>query len=333
LCVPFGWQAGSLPHRFDPSLTIGVNLFLAQLDSPLLLADADGAFAALPQWALVVVGIVGVVLWLFGHATLKFGFGVIGLIAGGLAGYIVPGILGAGVHPGIPAAVGAVIGLLAGLIGFKLSVGLIQGTVAGVIGGLLVFIAVAPNEARELREESLQGPAKGLELEVSAAATPPEAAEPPEVGDEPTPEAVDEAKKWLESHAKDGEMGKAVDMARASAEDLRDKTKLLAERVRPVWNDLSRENRTAVTLGAVGAGTVGFGLGMFFPKRSSALVTGVAGAMLWVPALLELMSRGGVRAPVIDADSTAHRIVLIGVAAVIGTCIQWAMTRRPADKA
>ncbi len=302
-----------------------------------LLADA-GTLSALPQWALVVAGVVGVILWLFGHATLKFGFGVIGMLAGALAGYIVPGILGAGVAPWIPAAMGAVVGLLAGVIGFKLSVGLIQGTVAALIGALVVFVTVAPDRARELRDDSMQGPARGLELEVSAAQSPVIDADSPadSPAAEPSDEAVDEAKKWLDSHAAEGDSAavrRAVELARDSADDLRETTRDLAERVRPVWNDLSREHRTAVTLGAVGLGTVGLGLGLFFPKRSSALVTAVAGAMLWVPALLELLTRGGVTPPLLDTTSTLHRAGAIVLVAVIGTCIQWAMTRRPADKA
>lgn len=302
----------------------------------LVLAEA-GTLSTLPQWALVVAGVVGVVLWLFGHATLKFGFGVIGMLAGGLAGYIVPGILGAGIPAWIPALMGAAVGLVAGVISFKLSVGLIQGTVAALIGALVVFVTVAPDRARELRDESMQGPAKGLELEVSAAAAPPaESGEESQLGGEPSDAAVDEAKKWLDAQSTvnhDETVKRAVEIARDSADNLGEATREIAERVRPVWNDLSREHRTAVTLGAVGMGTVGLGLGLFFPKRSAALVTGVAGAMLWVPALLELLSRGGVRPPLLDPASTLHRAGLIAAVAVIGTCIQWAMTRRPADKA
>jgi len=246
----------------------------------------------------------------------------------------VPGILGAGVPAWIPAALGAAVGLLAGVIGFKLSVGLIQGTVAALIGALVVFVTVAPDRARELRDDSQQGPARGLELEVSAAAAPTE--QDGSAGGEPSDAAVDKARKWLESHNAEGDSAsvqRAVEMARESADDLRETTREIAERVRPVWNDLSREHRTAVTLGAVGLGTIGLGLGLFFPKRSAALVTGVAGAMLWVPALLELLARGGVTPPLLDTSSTFHRAAAIGLVAVIGTCIQWAMTRRPADKA
>jgi len=117
------------------------------------------------------------------------------------------------------------------------------------------------------------------------------------------------------------------------AEDLREETRRLADRVRPVWNDLSREHRTAVALAGVGMGTLGLGLGLFFPKRSSAMVTAVAGAMLWVPALLELMDRGGIGTGLLDQMTTLRRITVIALVAVIGTCIQWAMTRRSADKA
>lgn len=300
----------------------------------MLLSDS-GTLAVLPQWLIVVAGIVGVVLWLFGHATLKFGFGVIGLLAGGLGGYLVPGILGAGVHPIIPAAIGAVIGLVAGFTSFRLSVSLVQGSVGAVIGALVMFVAVAPDKARELRDETLQGPARGLELEVSAVAGPGQPEMP--VQTEPSDASVDEVTKSLDKLSRgvrEGtDLGPAVDMARARAGDLREETRRLADRVRPVWNDLSREHRTAVALAGVGVGTLGLGVGLFFPKRSSAMVTAVAGAMLWVPALLELMDRGGVGAGLLDQATTLRRIAVIALVAVIGTCIQWAMTRRSADKA
>ena len=301
---------------------------------PLLLGET-GTLTALPQWLIAVAGIVGVVLWLFGHTTLKIGFGAIGLLAGGLGGYIIPGVLGAGIHPIIPAAIGAVIGLVAGFTSFRLSVSLVQGSVGAVIGALMMFIAVAPDKARELRDETLQGPARGLELEVSAAAGPAEAGA---VGQsEPSDASVDEVTKSLDTLSKgvrEGtDLGPAVDLARARAEDLREETRRLADRVRPVWNDLSREHRTAVALAGVGMGTLGLGLGLFFPKRSGAMVTAIAGAMLWVPALLELMDRGGIATGVLEQATTLRRIAAIALIAVIGTCIQWAMTRRSADKA
>ncbi|MFM9957798.1 MAG: hypothetical protein ACKVZJ_06960 [Phycisphaerales bacterium] len=300
------------------------------------LASAD-AWAALPQWVLVGAGIVGVVLWLFGHATLKFGFGVIGLLAGALAGYVMPGLLGAGVHPGIPAALGAIVGLMAGLISFRFSVALIQGVVLGVIAALLVFIVVAPMQARELKDQvgtaapaasSDGAPARGLELEVRAVAEDSQIDAEPGTG-EPTTGTLDEVRESLTQQGADP----AVDFALRSAEDLRDSTQRLADTVRPMWNDLPREHRTGIALAAIGAATVGLGLGLFFPKRSSAGVTALAGSMLWVPALMELMARGAVRPPGIDVHDTWTRMACVGVIAVIGTCIQWAMTRRGADKA
>ncbi len=308
-----------------------------------LLAASDvgsQAWVSLPQWALVGAGVVGVVLWLFGHATLKFGFGVIGLLAGGLAGYLVPGLLGAGVHPWVPAGLGALVGFMAGLISFRLSVGMIQGVVLGVIAALLVFIVVAPGAARNLKNDVGGGaasggtgvadgtPARGLELEVRAIT---EGGQ--EADDGGVLEASNETLKSVRESLRGGGADPAVDFAVRSAEDLRDSTKRLAERMRPVWNDLPREHRTGIALAAVGAGTVGVGLGLFFPKRSSAGVTALAGAMLWVPALMEMMARGGMRPAGWDLGATWTRVVCVGVMAVIGTCIQWAMTRRGADKA
>lgn len=278
-----------------------------------------------PQWALAAMGVFGVVLWLFGHAALKAGFGVIGALVGGLAGYVVPAAMGVGIHPGIGAIIGAGVGLIAALAGFRLSMGVTQGAVFAAAAGIAVFLGVSRTSVHALGEQPPAN-ANGLELEVAVVDADPESPS------EPSDSTVAEVKEWLKSHAGTGDNG-GLDQVREKAAELVATTREIAERVRPAWEELPRADKTAVGLAALGAGVVGLGCGLCFPRRSAGLVTALGGALLWLPAMGEMLRRSSMAPRALEGIGPAGLVVAIVVATVIGTMIQWAMTKRPADKA
>lgn len=315
--------------------TIGVNAptldNLLGPGAPSTLASAMdmGLLDQTPQWALAAMGVLGVVMWLFGHASLKAGFGLIGALVGGLAGYVVPEAMGVSIHPGIGAMLGAGVGLVAALAGFRLSIGITQGAVFAAAAAVAVFLGVSNSSLRTPSVEASTAP-KDLELQVSVV-------DP----DEPTPaepsdSTVAEVREWLKSHAGAADHGldhPGMDKVREKAAELVASSKELADRVRPAWEELPRADRTAVSLAALGAGIVGLGCGLFFPKRSAGLVTALGGAMLWLPAMGEMLRRSSVAPRLLDDVGPRGLVVAIIAATVIGTMIQWAMTKRPADKA
>lgn len=294
----------------------------------LTLAQSDW-LAAAPQWVLVATGIGGVVLWLFGHTSMKAGFGVLGIVIGGLIGFVAPAAFGASVHPGITAGIGAIAGLVIGVATFRVSIGLTLGLAMGVAAGLAAFASVAPEHAQRLRAA---GPGVD-ELELSARV---DGSGEPSGG--PSDDAVKRVREWLESQGEggadtEGTVAAGATMMGQGADRLRETGERIADRVRPVWNELPRENRTAIALACAGAGTVGMGLGLFFPKRSAAMVTAFAGALLWVPAVIELAGRSRLGGSWVNEASLGRQLMLVCGVAVIGTLIQWGVSMRRADKA
>lgn len=287
----------------------------------LTLGDSESLLSDVPRWALIAAVVTGLVLWLLGHKSLKAGFGLLGILAGGLAGYVVPSALGIGVHPGWTAGLGAVIGLVIGVATFRVSISVTMSAVLAVVGCLTVFAVVAPQQARELHDNPLGDSGPGLSVSAGA---------PGESGvHEPTEDAVSKVKDWLGAQTQ----GPGGDLLREKAEALRDTSERLVRRVRPVWNDLPRADRTAIALGTVGGAALGLGFGVFFPKKSAAVVTACAGAMLWLPATVELAERSNLRVPFLMSAGLGTWLGVVAAATIIGTAIQWRMGRKRADKA
>lgn len=300
------------------------------------LAQDGAALAPLPAWALIAALGSGMVLWLLGHKALKLCFGLLGVITGGFAGLALPAALGATLAPALTGTVGAAVGLMIALATFRVSIGITLALVLGIAGTLAVFSFVAPREARELRDQPLSSGARsgeGPELTVTL--------DPDTPPGEPSDQAVADVKRWLIDHAaRDGSppdapgaVADSVRTLREGAELVRDRSHRFADRVRPVWNDLPREDRTAIALGAVGGAAVGLGFGLLFPRRSASVVTSCAGTLLWLPAAVELSRRSGVRLPVLTDGGSLAWLLALGMACVIGTWIQWRLSRPKVDKA
>ncbi|MEM8758386.1 MAG: hypothetical protein AAGF47_11470 [Planctomycetota bacterium] len=224
-----------------------------------------------PLWAqsgLIIAIIVGVMLWASGRRVLKPAFAVIGALLGGILGHAAVPSLGFEEPFGlrgdlVGAAGGGAIGALAAVLIFRLAIGVLT---SGVMAGLGVLAAAVIIQMNPAPPASLQTADADPPGEVAA-----EPLMPPPDGTGATPGITGL-----------GEFG--FDEARDAAADpgsfARD---LFIGLKADVWDPLSVRDRTLLAGAAFLGLLIGLGLSVFFPKRSTALVTAFAGAGLWLP--------------------------------------------------
>ncbi|MGP1273455.1 MAG: hypothetical protein ACTS22_08980 [Phycisphaerales bacterium] len=220
-----------------------------------------------PLWAhtgLLIAIVTGVMLWASGRRVLKPAFAVIGALLGGFLGNAaVPG-LGFDELFGLPggvvgAAGGGAVGALAAILIFRLAIGVLASGVMAGLGVLAAAVIIQMNPAppAEPSGDTLAG-------EIAPA---PDPAEPqPGLSDRFGEITLDEAREAASdpgTFARDLFVGIKAD----------------------VWDPLSVRDRTLLAAAAFVGLLLGLAASVFFPKKSTAMVTAFAGAGLWLPAV------------------------------------------------
>ncbi|MEM1071467.1 MAG: hypothetical protein AAGB48_06895 [Planctomycetota bacterium] len=219
-----------------------------------------------PLWAqsgLIIALVVGVMLWASGRRVLKPAFAVIGALLGGFMGHVTLPAIGVDEVGGIPGdIVGAAAGGMAGALGavliFRLAIGVLT---SGVLAGLGILVAAVliqmnPAPAHDASGQPIAGEIAPVPVdEQNSGATNP-------LGSI-TLEDTQEAVKDPGAFARDLFLGLKAD----------------------VWDPLSTRDRTLLGGAAFLGLLLGLGASVFFPKKSTALVTAFAGAGMWLPSV------------------------------------------------
>lgn len=268
-----------------------------------------------PLWGhagLITLLITGVLLWVSGRRVLKPSFAVIGALAGGFLGQaIVPG-MGIDSMFGVPgdiagAAVGGTLGALAAILIFRVAIGVLSASVVGALAilGASVFIQTSEPvlEDRDASESAL--------VEQDAL--------------EDMPSLRDELRDEIEQGAKDIASGDKE--AGQFVSDLY--SGLKAE----LWDPLDGGDKMLLTSSGLAGFVAGLALGVFAPKKTTALVTAFAGAGMWLPALYFLSQSLELPGKAILERMPIEWLAIWLVVSMTGLLIQWqGLTDRRKDR-
>lgn len=223
-----------------------------------------------PYWAhtgLLIALVTGVMLWASGRRVLKPAFAVIGALLGGFLGHAVVPAVGFESVFGAPgdlagALGGGMLGALGALLIFRLAIGVLASGVLAGLGILAAAVIIQMNPAP---------PAEAVESESS-----------PFV--EVRPSTEDELAQDESATSRLREM--TLDDAKQAAENPGSFAKDLFVGLKAeTWDPLSTQQRTLLAGGGFLGLLLGLGFSVFFPKKSTAMVTAFAGAGIWLPSV------------------------------------------------
>lgn len=255
-------------------------------------------FDAVVAWA----GVMGLVLWAFGRRLVKPMFIVMGLGSGALVASGIGLEMGFGQGAILWAAGGALVGAVAGFALWRVGVGLTVAIAAAVIGAAVAMTVT-------------QTPAPALDPAIAQAQT--------DFQKDMASAAVDD----IHANVTADHTADAVPLARPFAKAADPVGKALAD----WWGSSSAGARWIVAVSALGAGMLGFVLGMIFAERFAAAVMALCGAVMMLPAAAWVVGQlpEGVAAWV--PRSMVGVGVVLGVLTVIGAVIQWTVFRKATD--
>lgn len=313
---------------------------------------------------VALIAVAGVVLWSAGRSVLKPVLVLTTSAGGGLCGFLLLPLVApeAGISPFWGIAGGALIGLLCGYLLFRLALAAVFGCVLaggfGVLGAAVMSVPWAAPPAAEMAAADEPTGSGGDEQPyvrrgerwIPPATTPEAEPEVPTDAEEDWVDGTDHAAPAREAipkavaRAKPADRSGAAGPATPSAglrDPLKDVRHLLAvpdetaasarsflfalrERISGIWSGLSGSERLVIGF-AMAVGLVGGGLaGLLMPAWAAGAVTALAGAALWVPAVVWLAQAFGVPGHErLDLPATGWAIIW-SVASVAGVAIQWA---------
>jgi len=215
---------------------------------------------------VVIILIIGLVIWFRGRKMAKLAFAGFGAAALGLIGFVLADWVGLGAS----AWIGGVVGLLAGAI---LGTMLLRFTAAIALALVLAFIAPMVTATAMVRF----GTPDGVREKVKDAA---DSITTPFLEDVPIVDSFDDAPDLaIDALGKDNsdDLSDGVERARAFLARL-------GEELRPVWEQVPKDDRILLVASSVLGMALGFALGMVFPGKATTLITAGVGAALWLPA-------------------------------------------------
>lgn len=321
-----------LPNEFfDPgsiSIPGGIETIIGTSQSAL------DQFQQLGLSTHAIVGTIfigGLLLWLFGGKSLKIGFGLLGMLVGAQVGLIVPAAIGYDTPPIIVAVTGGALGLLVGIVAFRFTVAWTMAVLLGSLG------LIGAGAYFEVRPEWTPSP----EAEISRI---PESQRTPE-----EQQLIDELRRLRDEAFRDlaDERGflpqpdnlpddpeareryeRRVAAAEEGAQRLSEVFREVREQLRPSWERLPTQEKSAIIAISLVGAILGFAVGLLATKKSAMLITAFAGPLIWVPSGFWL-------AAAMDLPGLSHlptqplvwALVWI-VLSVAGLLIQW---RRPKE--
>jgi hypothetical protein len=267
----------------------------------------DNHALAMPWWwfdALVGwLGVMGVLVWLFGWRLVKPMFMVMGLLEGTLAAMLVARAVSPGADVTGWCLGGALLGAIAGFMLWRIGVGLglaALGALAGLAIGLAINAAPLPAVSDALTQSTdafRQTLAKAAVEDIKAKVT---------------------ADK-VESGVKISEpLTQAADPLRKTVGDW--------------WAGLATSAKWVLGSCSVGLAGIAFVVGIVFARSVSALVTAFIGTLMMAPGVHRLLDFAPASVTQKVSLSPGAVGVAILVAGVIGALIQWTQLRKSADK-
>lgn len=229
------------------------------------LAQSAPTVNSLPVAAhvLAVIGLgCGLVLWLIGERMIKPVFGLLGLVLGGLTGFLTLPSLTAETVFGFPSpyvglGVGGLFGLGAGLLLFRFAVAVSTGLALGIAGILIGAAAI--------NFQPIQNASKNFQDMKNTAAI--------RAGEVPfDPNATKQQQ--------------ITTRLKPVAQTVREFVQAQADDVKAAWNSLNGHDQVVLGLSGVGGAVAGIFIGLFFPRKSSAVATALFGSAVWIPSLV-----------------------------------------------
>lgn len=295
--------------------------------------DFSSAIQNLPATGLIPLGILivtGLCLWAAGRKILRFAFAVIGLLIGGLVGWLLGETMNVGALSWAFAAVGAFVFACIAALALRLAV---TGAMIGV------FTILAPMAVITVLEFRVSRAGKTLaEVEV-------------------TNPVSDEITRWLQQHddpALRQQAGAAIESWSQSAREQLDRAKSalneslegeanetidhverfgaqIVEAIRAKWDNTPQSLKPTLLVSCVIGGLTGFLAGIIAFKISAAAVTSLGGSLLWLAGVQVLAIRlelpDGPWMPTTSSGWLAAWLIT----SALGMVIQWTFRKRTAD--
>jgi len=329
--APYDWSAPRAPqeNRSLPQQPAEFDRVTEALSSALE-ALPWGASAI----ALVALG-AGLLLWLRGRGVVRPAFAIGFAAFFGALGFYGPPAVGLDIDPHLGLGVGLVLGALLGLVMFRFAMAVMLGATLGLAAPLIAGAVLrleptwlqpreeAPTDSASQRflpgEEGTDNFITWSENILRDLGVPLPGSDGAERRDTESPEQS-ENETTGDRLIKDG------------AERVRVFLRALGEEARTEWNALSASERWILTGSAVLGVLTGFLAGLARPKHVAALVTGFAGAAMWLPALAFLMKAHDLPGTGLLPGSPLAWLLVWCAVALVGALSQWTILRRRADK-
>ena len=261
-----------------------------------------------PLWAhagLFTLLIAGAMLWIAGRRVLKPTFAVLGALAGGFLGNaIVPG-MGIdsmfGLSGGMAgAAVGGALGALAAILIFRVAIGVLA---AIVVSGLAILAASIFIQTSEPPPSVTDAPSESALVE-------------------PENSLDEDSSTWRDGLRDDVTQG-AKDIAAGEKEAGQFVTDLYRGLKAELWDPLEAGDKMLLTSSGLAGFVGGLALGVFAPKKTTALVTAFAGAGMWLPALYFLSQSLDLPGKAMFERKPIEWLAIWLVISMTGLFIQW----------
>ncbi len=325
--------------RVIPELALPMSA-LAQAE-PAGEVDHVALLQGLPTEAHAVIAaafLTGLVLWALGARVVKPIFALIGLLGGAIVGLVVAGLLGLGTIAGVGGwivamAIGGIIGLVATLMLLKLAIIFTAAGAFAVVGAAagLMYIQFTggptpPPERAEAPIAEVESPEDDGALSARD-----------RIGhmlfrDPRSGELVTLAE--LFGDREDREMAEQIEHARVIAARVHAVMRSAADFVARQWAGLSIDQRGAIVGSTLGGLALGLAAGFFLPKRSTAVITALAGSATFLASgvwLIEaLPALEPARAYVTQPPATWA--VIWAIAAGAGLAMQLSVLGKKKDK-
>ena len=321
--------------------------------------DAPSAIEAIPLGGLVplaVLTVVGLVLWSAGRRVLRAALAMVGLVVGGVAGWIFGELLPPqlGIPVWVFAAFDALLVACVFALAWRVTVMLALSAVLAVGTPMTVWAAATafPDAFGIAATAPDPDPEPGPDAETpppsDAVAMAPEAPATDAITDwverlgrDPEEAAADAAADAASDAVADrlgpeaGDLGERLGLDRETTEqaieDAGDFVRRVGADLGSAWDDVPTTLRSTL-LGAAAIGLLaGFLLGSLTPNLSAAIVTSFGGALLWLSTALALAGRLAVPVEGLLPSSPHGWLILWSALSVIGLAIQWTFRTKAAD--
>ena len=312
-------------------------------------SQIQSVFTDLPASGVIpvlLIGMVGVLLWLAGHRVLRTGIAGLGFVVGLSVGWLVIDILGRPVEPWFGGCVAGIMFALIGAFASKLIVTVAMAAVLALAAPLMT-LSVAEfgglslgNASISSRDQNSKDSGSHFDLHAGSDDVESSPVESADNGNIET--AVDVL--MTDQQAKLDEIKSKIDELRGQLPEIDAGTQAHIDEVRHVfadvtgalwerWAEADQRLRLTLLVSAIVGGLLGLLFGTLSPRFSGSVVTAIAGSLIVLVCAWIVVMR--VEAPStswMPASPLGWSICWMCVA-IIGLSIQWTFRQRPADKA